>query len=185
MVPNNKELSGKQRLTLLTTLKNRFAENMHLHHDLKWKNIQPKLERRPAKLWSLNEMEQTGGQPDVVSYDHEADKLIFFDCSPESPEGRRRVCYDREALESRTKHKPEQNAVDMAGEMGIELLTEDQYRKLQQLGDFDTKTSSWLKTPRIFGSAAAPYLVIFVTDILLSITTEHNLIMRAEDFGVR
>ena len=120
---------------------------MRRHKGLDWGKLQVKLEVYPEKLWSLNEMEQTGGKPDVVSFDKKTGEYIFYDCSAESPKGRRSVCYDREGLESRKKHKPENNAIDMAGAMGIELLTEEQYRTLQKLGYFDTKTSSWLKTP--------------------------------------
>lgn len=143
----HKELSPKQRQALLDTLKTRFEQNMHPHSELAWANIQARFEAASEKLWSLNEMEQTGGEPDVVGQDKETGEYIFYDCSAESPEGRRSVCYDREGLESRRKHKPDHNAVDMAADMGIDLLTEDQYRALQDLGEFDTKTSSWLKTP--------------------------------------
>ncbi|CCQ92636.1 conserved hypothetical protein [[Clostridium] ultunense Esp] len=146
-IRNKKELSPEQREKLLETLKARFEKNMNRHEGLKWAKVQAKLEANPGKLWSLNEMERTGGEPDVVGYDKETDEYIFFDCSAESPKGRRSVCYDREALESRKEHKPENNAVDMASAMGIELLTEEQYRELQKLGNFDTKTSSWVKTP--------------------------------------
>lgn len=144
---NKKELSPEQREELISTLKVRFEENMLRHKDLKWAKIQAKLESNPEKLWSLNEMEITGGEPDVVGHDKKTGEFIFYDCSEESPIGRRSVCYDREGLESRKKHKPEDNAVDMAAAIGIELLTEEQYRELQQLENFDTKTSSWLKTP--------------------------------------
>ncbi|WP_028986166.1 DUF4256 domain-containing protein [Thermicanus aegyptius] len=146
-IRNKKELSPEQREKLLETLKARFEKNMNRHEGLEWAKVQAKLEANPEKLWSLNEMERTGGEPDVVGYDKETDEYIFFDCSAESPKGRRSVCYDREALESRKEHKPENNAVDMAYAMGIELLTEEQYRELQKLGNFDTKTSSWVKTP--------------------------------------
>ncbi|WP_028986302.1 DUF4256 domain-containing protein [Thermicanus aegyptius] len=146
-IRNNKELSPEQREKLLETLKSRFEKNMNRHEGLEWAKVQAKLEANPEKLWSLNEMERTGGEPDVVGYDKETDEYIFFDCSAESPKGRRSVCYDREALESRKEHKPENNAVDMASAMGIELLTEEQYRELQKLGKYDTKTSSWVKTP--------------------------------------
>ena len=132
---------------LLNTLKARFQKNNNRHNSLEWANVQAKLETNSEKLWSLNEMERTGGEPDVVGHDNKTDEYFFYDCSPESPKGRRSVCYDREALESRKEHKPEDNAIDMAAAIGIELLTEEQYRELQQLGNFDTKTSSWLKTP--------------------------------------
>ena len=144
---NNKELSPEQRDELLRTLKARFEKNMNRHKDLEWAKVQAKLEDNTEKLWSLNEMERTGGEPDVVGHDKKTGEYIFYDCSAESPTGRRNVCYDREALESRKEHKPESNAMDMAAAMGIELLTEEQYRDLQKLGNFDMKTSSWLKTP--------------------------------------
>lgn len=141
------ELSPEQRKDLLSLLKVRFVNHMNRHIDLDWTNIQAKLEIHSEKLWSLNEMEMTGGEPDVVGYDNKTDEYIFYDCSPESPAGRRSLCYDHEALESRKKHKPENSSVDMSTAMGIELLTEEQYRELQKLGTFDAKTSSWLKTP--------------------------------------
>jgi len=142
-----KALSPEQREELLTALKARFEKNMNRHKGLEWAKVQAKLETNPEKLWSLNEMERTGGEPDVVGYDNKTGEYVFYDCSAESPKGRRSVCYDREALESRKKHKPENNAIDMAASMGIELLTEEQYRELQKLGNFDLKTSSWVKTP--------------------------------------
>ncbi len=142
-----KELSKKQSADLIVILKERFEHNTQRHKDLEWDKIQQKLEQSPEKLWSLNEMEKTGGEPDVIGFEEKTSEYIFFDCSPESPSGRRSVCYDREGLESRKNHKPKNNAMDMASDMGVELLTEDQYRALQQLGDFDSKTSSWLKTP--------------------------------------
>ena len=142
---NPKELSPEQRNELFEVLKNRFEENRQRHKNLEWANIQAKLEAKPEKLWSLHEMERTGGEPDVVGVDDE--DYIFYDCSPESPKGRRSVCYDREGLESRKKFKPKNNAIDMAAAIGIDLLTEKQYRALQKFGPFDTKTSSWIKTP--------------------------------------
>jgi hypothetical protein len=142
-----KELSPEQREELFSALKARFEKNMNRHPGLDWAKVQAKLEANPEKLWSLNEMERTGGEPDVVDHDKQTGETTFVDCSAESPKGRRSVCYDREALESRKEHKPENNAVDMAAAMGIELLTEEQYRALQKLGNFDTKTSSWVKTP--------------------------------------
>jgi len=142
-----KEFSPEQREELLKALKARFEKNMNRHKGLEWAKVQAKLEANTEKLWSLNEMETTGGEPDVVGHDKETDEYIFCDCSPESPKGRRSVCYDREALESRKEHKPEDNALDMAAAIGIELLTEEQYRALQKLGNFDSKTSSWVKTP--------------------------------------
>ena len=142
-----KDLSPEQRKELTRALKARFGENMNRHKDLEWAQVQAKLEANAEKLWSLNEMERTGGEPDVVGHDKKTGEYIFYDCSAESPKGRRSVCYDREALESRKEHKPEDNAIEMATAMGIELLTEEQYRELQKLGNFDTKTSSWVKTP--------------------------------------
>jgi len=153
---NKKELSLEQREELLKILKTRFEKNTNRHKDLEWAKVQTKLESNPQKLWSLNEMEKTGGEPDVVGYDKKTGEYIFCDCSTESPKGRRSFCYDRKALESRKENKPENNAVDMATAMGIEILTEEQYRELQKLGNFDTKTSSWVKTPsdiRILGGA--------------------------------
>ncbi|KQL34907.1 DUF4256 domain-containing protein [Psychrobacillus sp. FJAT-21963] len=147
MTKRNKELSLEQREELLRTLKARFEKNMNRHEGLEWAKVQAKLEANTEKLWSLNEMEGTGGEPDVVGHDKETGEYIFYDCSAESPKGRRSVCYDREALESRKKHKPENNAIDMATAMGIELLTEEQYRGLQKLENFDLKTSSWVQTP--------------------------------------
>ncbi len=142
-----KELKAKQREELLRALQARFEKNMNRHKGLEWAKVQTKLEAHPEKLWSLNEMERTGGEPDVVGYDKKASEYIFYDCAAESPNGRRSVCYDREALESRKEHKPKDSAIGMAAAMGIELLTEEQYRELQTLGNFDTKTSSWVKTP--------------------------------------
>ncbi len=144
---NKKELSPEQSEELLGALKARFTKNMNRHKGLEWLNVHEKLEANPEKLWSLNEMERTGGEPDVVGHDRKTGEYIFFDCAAESPKGRRSVCYDREALEARKEHKPGNNTVDMAASMGIELLTEEQYRELQELGNFDTKTSSWVKTP--------------------------------------
>ena len=146
-INNKEELSLEQREELLRALKARFEKNMNRHKDLEWDKVQAKLETNTEKLWSLNEMEETGGEPDVVGHDKNTGEYIFYDCSVESPKGRRSVCYDREALESRKKHKPENSAIDMATAMGIELLTEEQYRELQKLGNFDIKTSSWVKTP--------------------------------------
>jgi hypothetical protein len=146
-VETKKELSPKQRDELLSALKARFEKNMNHHKGLEWAKVQAKLEANTEKLWSLNEMETTGGEPDVVGHDEKTGEYIFFDCSAESPKGRRSVCYDGEALRSRKEHKPKNNAIDMAAAMGVELLTEEQYRELQELGDFDTKTSSWVQTP--------------------------------------
>jgi hypothetical protein len=144
---NKKELSPEQRTELLRALKARFAENMNRHRSFEWAKVQAKLEANTEKLWSINEMERTGGEPDVVAHDKKTGEYIFYDCSAESPKGRRSICYDREALESRKEHKPKDNAMDMADAMGIEILTEEQYRGLQILGNFDTKTSSWVRTP--------------------------------------
>ncbi|HSE40854.1 MAG TPA: DUF4256 domain-containing protein [Acidobacteriota bacterium] len=143
----NPKLSPKQSEELLRTLKARFEKNMNRHKGLEWAKVQSRLEANSEKLWSLNEMERTGGEPDVVGHDKKTGEYIFYDCSTESPQGRRSFCYDREALESRKEHKPKNNAIDMAADMGIELLTEEQYRQLQKLGNFDTKTSSWVQTP--------------------------------------
>ncbi|MFD2533328.1 DUF4256 domain-containing protein [Gracilimonas halophila] len=143
----NKKLSPEQQSDLFEVLEARFEKNMNRQKDLKWTDVQKKLEANTDKLWSLNQMEQTGGEPDLIGVDKDSGEYLFFDCSPESPDGRRSVCYDREGLESRKAHKPDNTAIDMANEMGIELLTEEQYHKLQQFGPFDTKTSSWLKTP--------------------------------------
>lgn len=143
----DKVLTEVQREQLLTTLKKRFEKNMHRHENLQWEKIEEKLLNNPDKLWSLYEMERTEGEPDVIGYDSENDQYIFCDCSKESPKGRRSVCYDREALESRKNHKPENSAVEMAQEMGIEILDEEQYRELQKLENFDMKTSTWIKTP--------------------------------------
>ncbi|MFX0168624.1 MAG: DUF4256 domain-containing protein [Candidatus Hodarchaeota archaeon] len=142
-----KELSPKQCEELLRVLKARFENNMNRHKGLEWAKVQIKLEANPEKLWSLNEMERTGGEPDVVGHDKKTSEYIFYDCSAESPQGRRSLCYDREALEARKSNKPKNTAIDMAAAMGIELLTEEEYRELQKLGNFDTKTSSWVKTP--------------------------------------
>jgi hypothetical protein len=144
---NKKELSPEQRNELIRALQVRFEKNMNRHKGLEWADIQAKLDANSDKLGSLNEMERTGGEPDVVGYDSKTGEYIFYDCAVESPDGRRSVCYDREGLESRKEHKPENNAVDMAAAMNVELLTEAQYRELQKLGNFDTKTSSWVKTP--------------------------------------
>ena len=144
---NAKEIKAKQREDLLRTLKARFEKNMNRHKGLEWDKVQAKMESNPDKLWSLHEMERTGGEPDVVGYDKKTGEYIFCDCSAESPKDRRSICYDHEALEARKEHKPKDSAIGMATTMGIEILTEEQYRELQKLGDFDTKTSSWLKTP--------------------------------------
>jgi hypothetical protein len=144
----NKELSLKKRDEIIKVLKSRFEKNMHRHPDIDWRKLESKLLSDGDKLWSLNEMENTGGEPDVVGFDKELNEYIFYDCSVESPAGRRSICYDRAALESRKKFKPKNNALDMADAIGIKILTEKQYRELQKLGNFDTKTSSWIATPK-------------------------------------
>ena len=146
-MPKVKDMNAKQREELLSVLKARFEKNPNRHKGLEWAKVQAKLEANPEKLWSLNEMERTGGEPDVVGVDKKTGEYIFYDCSAESPKDRRSLCYDREALESRKENKPKDNALDLAAAMGMELLTEEQYRELQQLGKFDLKTSSWVKTP--------------------------------------
>jgi hypothetical protein len=147
MKSNKNQLSPSQSEVLLKTLKARFEKNINLHKGLEWAKVQAKLEANPEKLRSLYEMEETGGEPDVVGYDTKTGEYIFYDCSAESPKGRRSICYDHEALEARKEHKPGDSAINMANEMGIEILTEEQYKELQQLGKFDLKTSSWVKTP--------------------------------------
>jgi hypothetical protein len=144
---HSNKLSSAQREELRSILKTRFEKNMKRHKGLEWNKVQARLEANAEKLWSLNEMESTGGEPDVIGLDNKTGEYIFCDCSAESPKGRRSVCYDREGLDSRKEHKPENSAIDMAAAMGIELLTEDQYRELQKLGNFDLKTSSWVETP--------------------------------------
>jgi len=147
MKNNKKKLSSEENSALVNILKARFDQHKNRHKGITWADVAVKLNAAPEKLWSLNEMEASGGEPDVVGYDKKTGEYIFYDCSPESPKGRRSICYDREALEARKEHKPDDNAVDMAAAMGIELLSEEEYRALQQLGTFDTKTSSWVKTP--------------------------------------
>jgi hypothetical protein len=147
MSNKQKELSPKQREELLGTLKARFEKNMKRHEDLEWAKVEAKLAATPEKVWSLYEMERTGGEPDAVGYDQETGEYIFYDCAAESPQGRRSLCYDRAALDSRKANKPANSALDMAMDMGVALLTEDEYRALQKFGDFDTKTSSWISTP--------------------------------------
>jgi hypothetical protein len=144
---NKKQLSPEQREELIGKLKARFAQNSRRHKGLAWANVQARLEANPDKVWALHEMERTGGEPDVVAHDEKTGEYLFYDCATESPKGRRSVSYDREGQESRKEHKPKNNALDMAAAMGIEMLTEEEYRELQSLGNFDTKTSSWLKTP--------------------------------------
>lgn len=144
---SKKKLSPKQSQSLLKILKDRFEKNMNRHKGLKWSDVESKLEKKSDQLWSLNEMENTGGEPDVIGYDKKAGQYVFCDCSPETPKDRRSICYDRQALNSRKEHKPKNSAMDVAEEIGIEILTEEQYRELQTLGEFDTKTSSWVLTP--------------------------------------
>ena len=147
-VPNTKKsLSSTQTDELLRTLKTRFEKNMNRHKGLDWSNVQSRLQAKPEKLWSLDEMEFSGGEPDVVGYDKKTGEFIFYDCAAESPKGRRSICYDAEALASRKEHKPKDSALEMAASMGIKILTEEEYRELQELGEFDTKTSSWVQTP--------------------------------------
>ena len=146
-ISQKKKLSKDQRDELLKVIKARFEKNMNRHKGIEWAKVQARLESNPLKLWSLEEMEASGGEPDVVGQDKKTGEYIFYDCSAESPNGRRSICYDHEALEKRKEHKPENSAINMADEMGIEIMTEEQYRELQQLGNFDTKTSSWVKTP--------------------------------------
>jgi hypothetical protein len=147
MKNNQKKLSPTQEAELLRVLKTRFEKNMDRHKGLAWAKVEARLTSRPEKLWSLDDMESTGGEPDVVGYDKKTGEFIFYDCSAETPKERRSLCYDRVALNARKEHKPKNSAMDLASEMGIELLTEEEYRELQQLGEFDTKTSSWVKTP--------------------------------------
>jgi Protein of unknown function (DUF4256) len=147
MKSNKKNLSAEVRGELLKTLKARFDKNMKRHKGIEWTKVQARLEANPEKLWSLDEMEITGGEPDVVALDKKTGEYIFYDCSAESPKGRRSICFDPEALESRKEHKPANSAIGMAADMGVEILTEEQYRELQELGEFDTKTSSWVQTP--------------------------------------
>ncbi|TLD69507.1 DUF4256 domain-containing protein [Phragmitibacter flavus] len=144
---DKKHLTPDQHEELLSTLRTRFDKHMHRHQCIEWAQVQAKLEAHPEKWWSLHQMEQSGGEPDVVGHDQKSDEYLFFDCSTETPKGRTSVCYDREGLESRKEHRPKTSAIDMATEMGIELLTEEQYHDLQKLGEFDMKTSSWVKTP--------------------------------------
>ncbi len=147
MKSTKKELSPERREELLRALKARSEENINRHQGLEWAKVQARLEANAEKMWSLNEMERTGGEPDVVGQDKQTGEYVFYDCSPESPKGRTSLCYDREALDSRKEHKPKSSAMDMAAAMGVELLTEEQYQELQRLGDFDTRSSSWVKTP--------------------------------------
>ena len=144
---NKKQLNAEQTIVLFEILKKRFEANMHRHHEVNWGDIEEQLKQQPEKLWVLNQMEETGGEPDIVSFDSKSSEIIFYDCAVETPKGRRSLCYDRAALDARKEHKPENNAVDVAAAIGIELLTEEQYKQLQSVEHFDLKTSSWVKTP--------------------------------------
>jgi hypothetical protein len=175
---NKKDLSPEQREKLLGALKARFERNMNRHKGLQWAQLQAKLEANAERLWSLNEMERTA-EPDVIGRDNKTGEYVFYDCSAESPRGRRSLCYDREALDSRKENKPENNAVDMATAMGIELLTEEQYRALQKLGKFDTKTSSWVKTPSDIRKLGGASFAIAGTTRFSCITTVRNRTMPA------
>jgi hypothetical protein len=182
-VKTKKELSPERREELLKALKARFEKNMDRHKGLEWAKVQTKLEANEAnteKLWSLSQMERTGGEPDVVGHDQKTGEYIFFDCSAESPKGRTSVCYDREGLDSRKEHRPANSAIDMAADMGIELLNEEEYRELQKLGNFDAKTSSWVKTPADIRNSAAPSFVIAATAMSSCIITERSHIMAPE-----
>ena len=180
MANNKKVLSPEQREELLSALKARFEKNLNRHKGVEWTRIQARLEANPEKLWSLNEMERTGGEPDVVGHDKKTGEYIFFDCSAESPKGRTSLCYDREALDSRKEHKPKNSAMDMAAAMGIEVLTEEQYRDLQKLGNFDAKSSSWVKTPPEIRKLGGAIFCDRRFEPCLSITTARNLITQPE-----
>ena len=182
---NKKELSPEQQSALLKTLKERFEKNPNRHEGIEWNKVQAKLEANTKKMWSLHEMESTGGEPDVVGHDKKTNEYNFYDCAAESPKDRRSYCYDREALESRKEHKPKDSAMDVATNMGIELLTEEQYRELQQYGNFDMKTSSWIKTPAAIRKLGAHSFVISVTTLSSCITTAQNLTMQPEDSEAR
>jgi Protein of unknown function (DUF4256) len=174
---DKKELSSHQRQRLLSTLKARFEENMNRYKGLEWDEVRTRLEANARKLWSLTDMERSGGEPDVIGHDKKTGEYIFYGCSAESPKGRRSLCYDRQALESRKEHKPKDSAVDLASAMGIELLTEEQYRELQKLGNFDTKTSSWVKTPSAIRKlGGALFSVIAASTLFSCITTVRKLI---------
>lgn len=180
-----KELSLAQRKELLEQLEARFQKNMNRHKGLEWAQVQAKLETNSGKLWSLNEMERTGGEPDVVGRDKNTGEYIFYDCSEQSPKDRRSFCYDPEALQSRKEAKPKDNAIGMAAAMGIELLTEEQYRELQKLGIFDTKTSSWIKTPPEIRKLGGALFCDRRYNTVSSITTARNLITLPEGSAVR
>jgi|GEM_PF-69254 len=178
-------MKTRQREVLLRVLKARFENNMNRHKGLEWAPVQAKIEANLDKLWSLNEMERTGGEPDVVGYDKKTGEYIFYDCSAESPKGRRSLCYDRQALDDRKEQKPENSALDLAADMGIELLTEDQYRELQKLGQFDTKTSSWVKTLLRLGNSVVPFFVIDATSMSFCIITVQSHTMPHGDSVAR
>ena len=178
-----KTLSSKEAKILLEKLEDRFKKNSPRHKNIKWENVKARLENNPGKLWSLNEMEKTGGEPDVVAQDKKSGGFIFFDCAEESPKPRRSLCYDRKALDERKEFKPKNSAVDMANEMGVEMLTEEQYRYLQTLGKFDSKTSSWLLTPPAIRKLGGAILLTFALTMFLYITMAHHPIMQEEDSG--
>ncbi len=184
-MPAIARLKAEEREELLETLRIRFERNMKRHPGLEWEKLRAVLEASPGKLWSLHEMERTGGEPDVVGYDKSSGEYVFFDCSAESPGGRRSVCYDREGLESRKEHKPKGSAVDMAAAMGIELLTEDQYRELQQLWSCDTKTSSWVRTPPEIRELGGALFAIAATATSSRTTTVRSLTTRLEASAAR
>lgn len=180
----NKKLEPKQATVLLGILKKRFEANMHRHHGLNWVDIEEQLKQQPEKLWSLNQMEETGGEPDIISFDSKLSEIIFYDCAVETPKGRRSLCYDRAALDARKEHKPISNAVDEAEVMGVELLTEEQYKQLQSIEHFDLKTSSWVKTLDDIRVKGGAIFVIVVMDEFSLITMVLNLIIQLEDFVV-
>lgn len=177
----NQELTPEEQKQLITMLRTRFMKNPERHKGIEWELVQHRLEAEPVKLWSLYEMERTGGEPDVVGHDKATGQIVFYDCSAETPKDRRNLCYDREALDARKEFKPGSSATDMASAMGIGLLTEDEYIYLQRLGDFDTKTSSWLQTPRISGNLEGRSSVTAVSAAFLSIITEHPHIIPSGD----
>ena len=179
-----KQLSAEQTIVLFEILKKRFEANMHRHHGFNWVDIEEQLKQQPEKLWSLNQMEETGGEPDIISFDSKLSEIIFYDCAVETPKGRRSLCYDRAALDARKEHKPISNAVDEAEVMGVELLTEEQYKQLQSIEHFDLKTSSWVKTPDDIRVKGGAIFVIVVMDEFSLITMVLNLIIQLEDFVV-
>jgi uncharacterized protein YpuA (DUF1002 family) len=182
---NKKQLSPEQHSSLIGILKDRFDKNSNRHKEIEWTKVQKKLESNPQKLWSLHEMERTGGEPDVVGYDKKTDEYIFYDCSAESPKDRRSFCYDREALDSRKENKPKNSVMDMANAMGIEILTEEQYRELQQLGNFDTKTSSWIQTPTAIRKLGGAIFADYRYEQVFVYITVRNRTMLQERFVAR